>query len=115
MSDPGAAADPLEEMQRYFAGRLPARIAEVEAARDAARGAGWAGEPLRTFHRLSHSLAGAGATFGFPAVSDLAGRLERRLKAVLAGGPPPTDAEVAKIDDLLARLRDVLPRDQATD
>lgn len=106
MSDPGAA-DPLQEMRRYFAGRLPARIAELAATRDAAGTAGWAGEPLRTFHRLAHSLAGAGATFGFPAVSELAGRLEHRLKAVLAGGPAPTDAEVAEVDDLLVRLRAV--------
>jgi HPt (histidine-containing phosphotransfer) domain-containing protein len=114
LSDPAAAdpvQDPMREMKSYFAGRLPARIAEVEAARDAARWAGWAGEPLRTFHRLTHSLAGAGATFGFPAVSDLAGRLERRLKAVLAGGPPPTDAEVAEVDGLLAGLRGVIPGD----
>ncbi len=118
MSGPGAGdplLDPLLEMKSYFAGRLPARIAEVEAARDAARGAGWAGEPLRTFHRLAHSLAGAGATFGFPEVSDLAGRLERRLKALLAGGPPPTDAYHAEIDDLLAQLRDTIPWDAPRD
>jgi len=111
LSDPGAGdplQDPMEEMKRYFAGRLPARIAEVEAARDAARGAGWAGEPLRTFHRLAHSLAGAGATFGFPEVSDLAGRLEQRLKKVLGGGEAPAGDEV---EDLLARLRAVTARD----
>jgi diguanylate cyclase (GGDEF)-like protein len=96
-----------EDLRRYFAYRLPARISEIEAARDAARDAGWGMEPLRTFHRLAHSLSGAGATFGFPEVSALARRLESRLKAALGSGAPLDDAEVA---DLLGRLRDLAGR-----
>lgn len=96
--------DVAEDLRRYFAGRLPTRVAEVEAARDAARGAGWAGEPLRTFHRLAHSLSGVGATFGFPEVTELARRLETLLKTALAGGPPP---EETTVDGLLSRLREL--------
>jgi diguanylate cyclase (GGDEF)-like protein len=91
-----------EDLWRYFADRLPARIAEIEAAHDAALRSGWTGEPLRTFHRLAHSLAGAGATFGFSEVTAASKRLEALLKDTLGGGPPPADAEVA---ELLARLR----------
>jgi len=82
------------ELRHYFAGRLPDRLAEVERARDAARAAGWTGDPLRAFHRLTHSLAGAGATFGFPEVSDLARRLESLLENALREGKPPEEAEV---------------------
>lgn len=96
------------ELRRYFAGRLPDRLAEIGQARDAARAAGWAGEPFRTFHRLVHSLAGAGATFGFPEVSELARRLEVLLKTALREGKPPRDAEV---DDLLVRLGGVVTRE----
>jgi HPt (histidine-containing phosphotransfer) domain-containing protein len=96
--DPGGT---LPELRRYFAGRLPARIAEVEAARDAARDGAWDGEALRTFHRTAHSLAGAGATFGFPAVSELAGRLE----ALLGRGAPCGEDDRREVDDLLVRLR----------
>jgi len=95
--DPG-----VEDLRRYFAGRLPERLAEVEEAGTAAREAGWAAEPLRRFHRLAHSLVGAGATFGFPRVTEHARALERLLKAHLDGGPPPVAAEVAEI---LGRLR----------
>jgi chemotaxis protein histidine kinase CheA len=91
-----------EELRRYFAGRLPARLTEVEDAAVAAGKAGWAAEPLRHFHRLTHSLVGAGATFGFPGVTEHARTLERLLKAHLNGGPPPPAAEVAEI---LGRLR----------
>jgi|ERR1700681_1488126 len=97
-------ADDLEaeELRRYFAGRLPERLTEVEDAGTAAREAGWAAEPLRLFHRLAHSLVGAGATFGFPDVTEHARTLERLLKARLDGGPPPPVAEIAEI---LGRLR----------
>jgi diguanylate cyclase (GGDEF)-like protein len=100
-------ADVAEDLRRYFAGRLPARLAEVEAARDAARDAGWAGEPLRTFHRLAHSLAGVGATFGFPEITTAARRLESLLKSALATASPPAAADV---DALLGRLREIARR-----
>jgi HPt (histidine-containing phosphotransfer) domain-containing protein len=86
--DPG-----VEELRRYFAGRLPDRLTEVEDAGTA--------EPMRLFHRLAHSLVGAGATFGFPDVTAHARTLERLLKARLDGGPPPPVAEIAEILDRL--------------
>jgi HPt (histidine-containing phosphotransfer) domain-containing protein len=91
-----------EELRQYFAGRLPARLAEVEDACAAAREAGWTAEPLRNFHRLAHSLVGAGTTFGFPGITEHARTLERLLKAHLNGGTPPPVSEVAEI---LGRLR----------
>jgi chemotaxis protein histidine kinase CheA len=91
----------VEELRRYFAGRLPERLTEVEDAGTAAREADWAAEPLRHFHRLAHSLVGAGATFGFPGVTEHARTLECLLKAHLDGGPPPPVAEVAEILDRL--------------
>ena len=89
------------ELREYFAGRLPERLAEIEEACRAAREAGFTGEPLRTFHRLAHSLAGAGGTFGFPEVSDVSRGLERLLKTGL-GGTPVSELE---IEDYLFRLR----------
>ena len=93
-----------EDLRRYFAGRLPARLAEAEAARDAARDAAWTDEPMRTFHRLAHSLSGVGTTFGFPEITAAARRLEGVLKASLATGEPPPPAEV---DAHLRRLREI--------
>ena len=89
------------ELREYFAGRLPERLAEIEEACRSAREAGFAGEPLRTFHRLVHSLAGAGGTFGFPEVSEVSRGLERLLKEYLGGAP----ASETEIKDYLLRLR----------
>jgi diguanylate cyclase (GGDEF)-like protein len=90
-------------LRDYFAARLPERLREVEEAWEQARASGWSEDEARTFHRLTHSLAGAGATFGFPAVTDAARLLERRLKPIAQGTqPPPDDAMVAA---LLAGIR----------
>lgn len=87
-------------LRDYFAARLPDRLREVEEAWETARAAGWQEAEARTFHRLTHSLAGAGATFGFPGVTDTARLLEQRLKPVAQGSQPPPD------DDTVAELLD---------
>ena len=96
------ASDGLRE---YFAGRLPERLAEIEEACRAARDAGYTGEPLRTFHRLVHSLAGAGGTLGFPEVSEVSRGLERLLKTYAGSGAPLNESEIGEIEGFLVRLR----------
>ena len=103
---PDPPDEPLPELgslQEYFAGRLPDRLHEIEEAWRRVRESAWGAEELKVFHRLAHSLAGAGGTFGFAAVTDASRALERRLKAVLQGQEPPLDA--AEVDALLAALR----------
>lgn len=87
------------ELRQYFAGRLPARVAELEHARDEARDAGWAGPPLRTLHRLAHSLAGAAATFCFPEEADRARRIEKLLEGEVG------EAQVREIAEILDGLK----------
>jgi HPt (histidine-containing phosphotransfer) domain-containing protein len=94
----------VEELRRYFAGRLPERLAELEAARAAARDAGWTAEPLRHFHRLAHSLVGSGTTFGYPEVTEQARPLERLLKRCLEDREGMEDE---RVEEMLERLREV--------
>lgn len=94
-------------LREYFAGRLPERLAEIEEACRAARDAGFTGETLRTFHRLVHSLAGAGGTFGFPEVSEVSRGLERLLKMHLGTGAPLNESEAREIEGFLTRLRTI--------
>jgi len=91
-----------DELRDYFAGRLPVRLREIEQAASAARDAGWAGEPLRVFHRLAHSLAGAGATFGYPEVTEVSHRLECLLRRLLEGAGE--EGVGGQVEDLLAEL-----------
>jgi chemotaxis protein histidine kinase CheA len=100
--DSNAAIDP-QSLYNYFAGRLPERLREIEEAWRQVREAAWGEDALKTFHRLAHSLAGAGATFGFAAVSETGRALEQRLKAVLHKSEPPLDP--ATVESLLDALR----------
>src|SRR3954470_2488582 len=97
--DPAAAV-----LRRYSAAGLPERLAELEAARAAARDAGWTAQPLRHFHRLAHSLVGSGATFGFPEVTEHARPLERLLKRCLEDGGGVEDE---RVEEMLERLRGI--------
>jgi HPt (histidine-containing phosphotransfer) domain-containing protein len=90
------------ELRQYFAGRLPARVADLERAHGEARDAGWTGPPLKTFHRLAHSLAGAAATFGFPEEAALSRRIEGLLEGAVG---EETAREIAEILEELKRER----------
>jgi HPt (histidine-containing phosphotransfer) domain-containing protein len=99
----------LRQLRELFAARLPERLAEVDAAWDEARGAAFEPAALARFHRLVHSLSGAGATFGFPAVTAVARRMERLLKPLVrekaAPSPIPEGAE-RELAGLLDELRE---------
>lgn len=97
----------LGSLHEYFAGRLPARLQEIEETWRRVQESAWSAEEVKTFHRLAHSLAGAGATFGFAAVTDASRTLERRLKAVLQAGAPPgaPPMDSAEVEALLTAVR----------
>ncbi|HEX5720498.1 MAG TPA: diguanylate cyclase [Thermoanaerobaculia bacterium] len=95
----------LKELQEYFAGRLPERLAELEEAWAAVVESGWETGRVRTLHRLAHSLTGAGSTFGFPEVSRTARILERFLKAVLDGIGPSGEEAAGQLERLLEGVR----------
>jgi diguanylate cyclase (GGDEF)-like protein len=97
----------LQELRKYFAGRLPERLGEIEQAWAEVRVTGWGAGPLRDFHRLAHSLTGAGSTFGFPEVTRAARELERFLKEALGRMGPPADGSGSRVEALLAELRQV--------
>lgn len=98
----------LDALRQHFAGRLPERLREIEEAWRNARTAGWRAEEAKTAHRLAHSLVGAGATFGFPAVTTAARLLEQRFKPVALGsGPPPDDRTVIELLTGIHRAADL--------
>jgi diguanylate cyclase (GGDEF)-like protein len=95
----------LRDLQQYFASRLPERLDEIEIIWKEVRETGWAPDPLRDLHRLSHSLTGAGGTFGYPEVTRTARSLERYLKECLESSEPLGEPAAARVEALLADLR----------
>jgi HPt (histidine-containing phosphotransfer) domain-containing protein len=106
---PDPPDEPLPELgslREYFAGRLPERLQEIEEAWRRVRETAWGTEEVKVFHRLAHSLAGAGGTFGFAAVTDASRALERRLKPALQKEESPEpQIPAAEVEALLAALR----------
>ncbi len=72
----------LRALYEDYAEKLPAKIAELCTCWDELS-ADWQLESLSSFHRLAHTLAGSGATFGFEQVSHSARALEQTLKALV--------------------------------
>lgn len=94
----------LAALRQGFAEQLPQRLATIAAAHAAWYDSG-APERLAEYHRLAHSLTGAGATFGFERVSQTARRLERYLKELIEGGHPPSPERLLEAARLLDAVR----------
>lgn len=61
----------MAELVQQFVSELPARASDIaEAIRDAR---------FEQVRRAAHQLKGAGAGYGFPQISEVAGRIERQL------------------------------------
>jgi diguanylate cyclase (GGDEF)-like protein len=93
MADETRLQEQLSALRQQFVEGLPARLAALEAALEKWRSSQDAAE-LAEFHRLAHSLTGAGATFGCEALSQMARALERQL----------TSAEQARDFETVERL-----------
>lgn len=95
----------LAELNRQYAADLPARLARVDVAWAAVRGGDRTA--LEELLREAHYLAGSGATFGQPAVSEAAGALEMYLWPLVKGAGGAID-EIT-LAALVSGLRRVLP------
>lgn len=65
-------------------------------------------DALNELKRLSHSLHGAGGTFGFAAISDAAGVAEDLVDDLTAAGTGPDAPHYAKLDAALGTLLDLI-------
>lgn len=101
MSEEGVRSD----LRDYFAGRLPARLAEIEEAFLEVRATAWSPASLSKLHRLVHSLAGAGGTFGWPEVTEAAREIESFLNNKLGGLTMTVEEAEGRVAEGLAGLR----------
>ena len=106
--------DKFELLRRAYGARLEDKIADIEAAWEhylrLPAGAEKA-EALTISHRLTHSLAGSGATFGFPLISQFARCAEIPLKAIIeseADNDAPNGEQRADIEVAYAQLREAI-------
>lgn len=104
----------LSAMCIEYARAVPDKIREIETTWNQLCHSQWDGETFKTFHRLTHSLAGSGATFGFTALSEGARTLKRYLESIIERDTPPTDAQQTQINTFLLALKQAaIPSNQS--
>jgi HPt (histidine-containing phosphotransfer) domain-containing protein len=94
----------MNDLADSYRQALPARIAALEAAREAA-GSAADGPALQPIRRIAHALRGSGATYGFPAITAAAATVEDAAP----------DAMEAAVDALIALLRATAAQTPAAD
>ena len=97
----------LAAVRQGFVDQLPQRISTIKAAYDDWRQDGAVPESLGEFHRLIHSLTGAGATFGFMKLSEVARSLEVLLKS-LQDDAAEVEGSIEQIDVLLKEIQNAV-------
>ncbi len=106
MADPKDTPDQaLAALREAYAVRLREQLGELNEIWQNSRRRGWDGEALAALHILAHGLAGAGATFGYPAVSEAAAPLEELAGNILRAGAAPSDAQRDRIAQFVETLR----------
>ncbi len=101
--------DELEALRTKFAEGLPERLKSIEQAWATVEAADWSGDALMPLFRAAHSLAGAGATFGFPEIGADARRLADEVLIYLKGRRPKSPDSPARFAPLIAAVGKSLP------
>lgn len=94
----------LQALKQEYLGALPNKIADIDTLWQTLRQSSDTTD-LATFIRLAHSLAGSGATYGFPGVGKAAHALEQYCKTLRAE-EPITPEQQTEVDTLLKNLQD---------
>ncbi|HEY3225622.1 MAG TPA: diguanylate cyclase [Planctomycetota bacterium] len=96
----------LNALRQAYAEQLPGKIREIEDAWKRLEREPWDPKGFLVFHRQVHALAGSGATFGFPGVSEKAHGLDDLLKTLPGDKGPPEPEIVARIFEGLGGLKE---------
>jgi HPt (histidine-containing phosphotransfer) domain-containing protein len=109
MTDARGAIDrELAALHKAYRARLPLQAGELDKIWQTVQEGGCGGEALAALHALAHGIAGSGATFGYPALSEAATPLEELADNILRAGAPPSDAQRDRLAQLVEILRSAL-------
>ena len=104
MADRDELEAKLAVIKRDYVAAISARATSLHSAWILTQSEDWALPSLRELHRLVHSLAGSGATFGFADLSAHAHALELPLKALLEDPSVDRSALPELFEALMAEL-----------
>jgi len=101
------AADIQEQLRALrvsYAARLPDKLEEIDTHWRMLSDGEWDPAGAEVLHRLTHSLAGSGSTFGFPKLGEISRSIEQLLKIWLQENLIPNDEQRARVGNLLGNL-----------
>ena len=101
-------ADPMETMRFRYLERLKERQQAIRETWNNLTASNWAPVPLSDLFIHAHKLAGSGATFGFPAITEAARPLEETLKPFRDKGAAPPEENRTELATLIDTLLDTL-------
>jgi len=102
---PGRYQKALARLRRSYRLEMVRRVRAVCALVRRIDREGWQPPLVAALYRLSHSLSGSAAIYGFDAVSAAAASLESRALAALESGSAPPADPLAPLAPLARRLR----------
>jgi HPt (histidine-containing phosphotransfer) domain-containing protein len=104
MAELGDLETRLAEIKRAYVAELPTKAADLEAVWRRVQTQDWQPAPVQELHRMAHSLAGSGATFGFAALSRSARTLEISVASLAHSETADVAAARAEIPLLVVAL-----------
>lgn len=94
----------LALLQKTYYEKLPGRIDEIESLWVEMK-KNWETGPAESMHRLIHSIAGSGGTFGSIEITTTARKLETIFKTILNENRTPSAEEIPVSDELFVQLK----------
>jgi len=110
-SDPESFENKLAALKQAYLDSLPAMFEEMDqvvACIEKSLFSPDCLEDMETLHQLAHKLVGSGATFGIPALSEVAEEIEATAKAVVEAETPLSADQWQTVKDMLESLRRVV-------
>ncbi|MBF0128078.1 MAG: diguanylate cyclase [Magnetococcales bacterium] len=111
---PPALMEKLNLACRNWAGELPARLRKIQEIWTGLQPDSWQKERFDTLHRMVHSLAGSGATFGFPRVGEKARVMENLIATWCLRGEVPDQTGRNAVSQALQHLVEQIALDLRT-
>lgn len=102
------AQEMLRLLREGYIARLPEKFNQIELSWQILQQSGWETEPARKMHGMVHKLAGSGASYGFPVISQAARSLEIYLEEMLENPAAHAADWPAEIKQLLADLEQAI-------
>jgi chemotaxis protein histidine kinase CheA len=99
----------MKALGEKYANQFPDRTAEIKSLWVKVAGDPTDLEALNTLYRLVHGLAGSGATFGFPQLSEAARQCEHTLLGGIESGLLEFDEAKNQLDMVLSELEGKMP------